>query len=132
MLKQTIVNRLLNQESIELSFITCFFFFFEMEFKPLLIFILLALAVVAESEAVDGGEKKVLVESGHHIRRLGTKYINYDAMRANLKCQPGQKGCQSQQREKAHQWKRSCTRATNCARITGWRLNNLPERERKG
>lgn len=117
-----------------------------MEFKPWLVFLLLALAVVAESaslhEATNWGLTKIgtdscssggsvgdcigedaeLLMDSHHSRHLAQhKYISYAALRANsIPCsRRGHSYYNCQKRQQANPYRRGCSRITHCARITG-------------
>ncbi|XP_018852452.1 protein RALF-like 19 [Juglans regia] len=115
-----------------------------MEYKPWLIFLLLALAVVAESStfhAPDGwginkvgtgscngvvgdciGEENEMLMDSHHGRDLAQrkKYISYGALKANsVPCgRRGNSYYNCQKRKRANPYKRSCNAITHCARIT--------------
>ncbi|KAG2683780.1 hypothetical protein I3843_10G050000 [Carya illinoinensis] len=108
-----------------------------MEYKPWLIFLLLALAVVAESSSTInkvgtgscngavgdciGKENEMLMDS-HHGRDLAQrrKYISYGALKANsVPCgRRGNSYYNCQKRKRANPYKRSCNVITHCARIT--------------
>ncbi|KAE7995717.1 hypothetical protein FH972_000487 [Carpinus fangiana] len=117
-----------------------------MEFKPWLVFLLLALAVAAESASLHdaaaawgltkigsgscnggsvgeciGEEAELLMES-HQSRLLAGrhKFISYAALRANsIPCgRRGNSYYNCQKRHKANPYRRTCSRITHCARIT--------------
>ncbi|XP_062160622.1 protein RALF-like 19 [Alnus glutinosa] len=118
-----------------------------MEFKPWLVFLLLALAVAAESASVlhdaaswglakigagscSGGsvgdcigeDAELLMMDSHHSRHLAArhKFISYAALRANsIPCsRRGQSYYNCKKREQANPYRRGCSRITHCARIT--------------
>ncbi|KAB1221953.1 Protein RALF-like 4 [Morella rubra] len=115
-----------------------------MEYKPWLIFLLLALAAVAESSSLHeatnwgitqigttgscsgavgeciGEENEMLMDS-HPSRHLARqRYISYGALRANsIPCgRRGNSYYNCQRRRRANPYRRSCSAITHCARIT--------------
>ncbi|GMY37384.1 protein RALF-like 19 [Fagus crenata] len=116
-----------------------------MEFKPWIIFLLLAFAMVVESSSsiheatkwgltkigtgsCDGavgdciGEENEMLMDSHHSRRLARrrKYISYGALRANsIPCgRRGNSYYNCQRRQRANPYRRGCNIITHCARIT--------------
>ncbi|KAG2723053.1 hypothetical protein I3760_02G155100 [Carya illinoinensis] len=115
-----------------------------MEYKPWLIFLVLALAVVAESSSLHdatrwgltrvgtagscnsevgvciGEENESLMASLHARHLAQRKYISYGALRANaVPCgRRGQSYYNCQNRQTANPYRRGCSAITHCARIT--------------
>jgi len=123
-----------------------------MEFKPKpwLIFLFLALAVVAESTSLNemswdlarlshgskscngavgeciGEENELLMESNpSRILARRRRYISYRALRANqVPCgRRGHSYYNCQRRRRANPYRRGCNVITHCARRTGWSKN---------
>ncbi|XP_018823395.2 protein RALF-like 19 [Juglans regia] len=116
-----------------------------MEYKPWLIFLVLSLAVVAESSSLHDatnwgltkygstagscnsevgvciGEGNEMLMSSLHARHLAQqKYISYGALKANgVPCgRRGQSYYNCQMRQQANPYRRGCSIITHCARIT--------------
>ncbi|KAH7546020.1 protein RALF-like 19 [Ziziphus jujuba] len=111
-----------------------------MEVKLCLIFLLLALAVVAEASSFHdaswgldhlshgsvgdfiGEDNEMLMDSEASRRALagGRKYISYSALKKNrVPCgRRGQSYYNCQKRQRANPYKRGCTVITHCARFT--------------
>ncbi|KAJ7953784.1 Rapid ALkalinization Factor [Quillaja saponaria] len=106
-----------------------------MDYKPGLILLLLALAMVAKQASsihdfnrgsstgsvgnFIGEENEMLVDSESNRRQLAQgRYISYGALKANqVPCgQRGQSYYNCQKRQKANPYKRGCNKITHCAR----------------
>ena len=111
-----------------------------MNFKPWLAFFLLAIAIAmvsAEASKIHqfnfpttmsvgdliGEDNEKLLDSETNRRTLAgrQKYISYGSLKADqVPCgRRGQSYYDCQQRGKANPYRRSCTKATHCARNTG-------------